>query len=337
MENRPLVTFALFAYNQEKYIREAVEGAFAQAYSPLEIIISDDASPDKTFDIIKEMVDSYDGPHEVIINLNERNLGVGAHVEKVFRMARGEWLVAAAGDDISMPSRCEVLFAAVKRSGAKCMGVGSSWIAIDESGSELAGVSKAKEFMENQAVGFGSGGIEACGNILLKRTGQLAGSSAIWRTDLITKWPKFHSELAYEDVALSCRAHLMGKLVLIDDALIKYRTHDAALCNSQTASEKNSFRSRRISSRKHLAHLESMAICIKQFESDYLAFSSATRKSEFRPKMIEAINKERQRLEILIHLHKQGSLRKIIAGITMKLAMRTRAKKVLKLVAEKFK
>ncbi|MDC0564783.1 hypothetical protein OAO56_00715 [Amylibacter sp.] len=28
--DRPLVTFAIFAYNQEKYIREAVEEAFAQ-------------------------------------------------------------------------------------------------------------------------------------------------------------------------------------------------------------------------------------------------------------------------------------------------------------------
>jgi hypothetical protein len=32
--DRPLVTFALFAYNQEKYIREAVVGAFAQTYEP---------------------------------------------------------------------------------------------------------------------------------------------------------------------------------------------------------------------------------------------------------------------------------------------------------------
>jgi len=39
---RPLLTFALFGYNQEQYIREAVEGAFAQTYSPLEIILSDD-------------------------------------------------------------------------------------------------------------------------------------------------------------------------------------------------------------------------------------------------------------------------------------------------------
>ena len=45
--DRPLVTFALFAYNQEQYIREAVEGAFSQTYEPLEIILSDDCSSDR--------------------------------------------------------------------------------------------------------------------------------------------------------------------------------------------------------------------------------------------------------------------------------------------------
>jgi glycosyltransferase involved in cell wall biosynthesis len=39
--DRPLVTFALFSYKQEHYIREAIEAAFAQAYQPLEIILSD--------------------------------------------------------------------------------------------------------------------------------------------------------------------------------------------------------------------------------------------------------------------------------------------------------
>ena len=47
---KPLVTFALFAYNQERFITEAVEAAFAQTYQPLEIIISDDGSSDKTYD-----------------------------------------------------------------------------------------------------------------------------------------------------------------------------------------------------------------------------------------------------------------------------------------------
>ena len=53
MSERPLVTFALFAYNQEKYIREAVEGAFSQTYQRMEIILSDDCSTDSTFDILK--------------------------------------------------------------------------------------------------------------------------------------------------------------------------------------------------------------------------------------------------------------------------------------------
>ena len=59
IEERPLVTFALFAYNQERYIREAVEGAFAQTYEPLEIILSDDCSTDRTFEIMQEMVANY--------------------------------------------------------------------------------------------------------------------------------------------------------------------------------------------------------------------------------------------------------------------------------------
>mgnify|MGYP005853322247 CR=1 FL=1 len=48
--DRPLVTFALFAYNQEQYIREAVEGAFSQTYEPLEMILSEDCSNDRTFE-----------------------------------------------------------------------------------------------------------------------------------------------------------------------------------------------------------------------------------------------------------------------------------------------
>ena len=67
LQDRPLVTFALFAYNQEKYIREAVEGTFSQTYEPLEIILSDDCSSDRTFEIMEEMAATYDGPHATLL------------------------------------------------------------------------------------------------------------------------------------------------------------------------------------------------------------------------------------------------------------------------------
>lgn len=49
---RLLVTFMLIACNQERFIREAVEGAFGQTYTPLEVILSDDASADRNFEVM---------------------------------------------------------------------------------------------------------------------------------------------------------------------------------------------------------------------------------------------------------------------------------------------
>jgi len=74
----------------------------------LEIILSDDASTDRTFDIMKEMAAVYHAPHTIILNRNPRNLGLCGHVNKIFyEIATGAWLVAAAGDDISLPERCQ--------------------------------------------------------------------------------------------------------------------------------------------------------------------------------------------------------------------------------------
>ena len=103
--DRSLVTFALFAYNQEKYIREAVKGAFSQTYEPLEIILSDDCSSDRTFEIMQEMASAYDGPHRVTCLKHKENLGVANHINKVAEVAKGEITVMAAGDDRSLPQR----------------------------------------------------------------------------------------------------------------------------------------------------------------------------------------------------------------------------------------
>lgn len=103
--NRPLVTFALFAYNQEQYIREAVEGAFDQTYEPLEIILSDDCSTDQTFDIMQEMAAAYEGPHEVRVRKSRSNVGIIDHVLSVAHEAQGKLLVVAAGDDFSYQDR----------------------------------------------------------------------------------------------------------------------------------------------------------------------------------------------------------------------------------------
>ena len=110
--HRPLLTFAIAAFNQEQFIREAVEAALAQTYSPLEIILSDDCSEDGTFDVMRKLAGSYRGPDRVILNRNSTRRSIGGHLNRVVAIAKGELILAAAGDDISLPQRTQVVYEA---------------------------------------------------------------------------------------------------------------------------------------------------------------------------------------------------------------------------------
>ena len=89
------VTFALLCYNQEKFIREALRGAFRQDYQPLEILISDDHSTDASFDILREEVANYSGPRTVRLVRNGENLGF-ENFARTAEAASGEFLIRAS-------------------------------------------------------------------------------------------------------------------------------------------------------------------------------------------------------------------------------------------------
>ncbi|RTE86836.1 MULTISPECIES: glycosyltransferase [Gammaproteobacteria] len=106
METNPHVTLIMFSFNQEEFIEESVRSAFAQDYSNLQIIISDDTSSDETFAIIERLAEDYKGSHQIKINRNEHNLGVGRHFAFIMEeLADGELIVACGGDDISHSNR----------------------------------------------------------------------------------------------------------------------------------------------------------------------------------------------------------------------------------------
>lgn len=95
----PPVTFMIMIFNQAKYIVDAVQSAFGQEYDgPLEILLSDDASTDGTTELLRKMVERYDGPHSVRLSVNRSNLGLMAHFNKVFALARHDLVVCGAGD-----------------------------------------------------------------------------------------------------------------------------------------------------------------------------------------------------------------------------------------------
>lgn len=113
----PRVTLGLITYRQQAFVAQALRGALAQTWSPLEIIVCDDASPDQTYEIACAEARAYNGPHHLSLHRNDRNLGIG-NFNRLMELASGELIVIAHGDDLSLPDRVARIVDAWRRTGA---------------------------------------------------------------------------------------------------------------------------------------------------------------------------------------------------------------------------
>lgn len=108
-----LISVILLCYNHEKYVGEALDGLFAQTYSPLEIIIIDDCSPDRTAEIIKIRLSERSTPSDIRFVRNRMNIGIldASSIEAAVGMATGSFIIITSGDDIMLPEMVDEMAA----------------------------------------------------------------------------------------------------------------------------------------------------------------------------------------------------------------------------------
>lgn len=102
MRRDPKVTVLMSVYNGERYLNEAVDSILSQTFTDFEFLIIDDASTDRTPEILR----GYDDPRIRIVT-NEENLGLTKSLNKGLALARGEYIARMDADDISAPERLE--------------------------------------------------------------------------------------------------------------------------------------------------------------------------------------------------------------------------------------
>ncbi len=202
----------IIAYNQEQYIRQAIEGALSQTYQPLEIILSDDCSGDGTYEIIQEIAGEYSGPHQIRTNRNEHNLGIGGHVSRLMEMAGGELIVVAAGDDVSLPERVERMCQEYRDSGGTAMSIYSSFTVIDEHGKEQ-GIVRKPPRKDGDDVESRIRAISAC------------GCSHSWHRSVFDIFGPMLPGTVYEDKTIAFRSAMLGEIRYVDEPLVLYRRH----------------------------------------------------------------------------------------------------------------
>ena len=110
MGQTPLLSVGLFVYNGERFIEDALESIVNQTFTDFELIVSDNASTDRTGGIAKAYAKRDD---RIRYYRNEKNMGAGWNAQRVYQLATGKYFKWAAVDDLLEPDllrRCvEVL------------------------------------------------------------------------------------------------------------------------------------------------------------------------------------------------------------------------------------
>lgn len=215
------VSFCVFTYNHKDFIEECLRSVWAIEYSNLEIIISDDCSKDDTFYLIENFVQSNPSKHTIILNKNTENMGIGAHVDKIFKMASGEFIANLGGDDVIKDPLYIKNNLIRFHDNENLMMMDFNGIIINQKG-ESKGAVFSKSF-EEKCFDFND-------YIQHKKVLSFA-PGRIFRRILIEQYPSFSSKCPTEDSILVLRALIAGQLLIKNVPVVFYRKHDHNVSN----------------------------------------------------------------------------------------------------------
>lgn len=208
---RPRITLVVFAYNQSAMIDAAIDSALAQVGEPIEILLSDDASPDDTFARMQAKAAAYRGPHQVRVRRNPTNLGINGHFNAVVEAAQGELLVMMAGDDLSLPERVARVAQAWDASGQRLDLIASHLIDMSPEGEDL-GVVRVDDLSQWRTV-----------EDWAQRRPYIVGAAHAFTRRLSERFGPLLPRVSYEDQVNLLRALCGGGACTIDAPLVRYR------------------------------------------------------------------------------------------------------------------
>lgn len=200
-------------YNHEKYIRKALEGFVMQKTNfAFEVLIHDDASTDKTADIIREYETKYP---EIIkpVYQKENQYSKGIKYSKLYQHPRvkGKYVAFCEGDDYWCdPLKLQKQYDAMEAHPEIDICAHGN-ICVSERGEEI-----------NNLTPQHSDGVIPVEEVIMGEGGFVSTNSLFYRRILIDKTPKFR-EIWTIDYTLQIYGSLRGGMYYISDVMSAYR------------------------------------------------------------------------------------------------------------------
>jgi len=221
----PRVTVLMSVYNGERYLAEAIDSILAQTYGDFELIVIDDASTDRTGEILAAY-----GDERMRVLRNDANRGLTVSLNIGLAAARGELIARQDADDRSHPRRLEEQVAFLDAH-PEVAAVGTQAQVIDASGRRQRRLD-ARRPVSPLAVQFS-----------LMFIAPMAHGAAMFRRSVV--WDELHgydeSFRTSQDVELWSRIAERWQIANIDRVLLDFRVHPASV-SSTTYSKENLMR-----------------------------------------------------------------------------------------------
>jgi glycosyltransferase involved in cell wall biosynthesis len=220
MNNNPMITVLMAVHNGEKYLKEAVDSILVQTYSDLEFIIIDDASTDKTKDILNSFIDK-----RIRIINNDQNIGLTKSLNKGLLESKGEYIARMDADDISLPERLEMQ---------------KKFLDANKDVVCLGGMT---EIVDNNNNRTGQKRVLTNADEIRFRlvlANQIAHPASMFRKDVIKSVGNYNEHFKYvQDFELWSRLSSLGyKISNLDRILIKYRFHKQSITQNDRTRDK---------------------------------------------------------------------------------------------------
>jgi glycosyltransferase involved in cell wall biosynthesis len=211
------VSAILLSHNCSEVIAAALHSVLDQDCEPMEVIVSDDASGDATYSILQREIANYQGPHKVTLRRRETNSGSkSAHLNDVFHLASGRFLVSFDGDDIAEPHRVGKILEAFRES-ERVSAVYSDYSYMDDAGRATGRRGVLHPPMGTDARHW-----------FARVDAYASGATLAVRRDVVETFGPLDPAIN-EDTVLPFRASLLDDVHFIDEALVRVRRWEGSL------------------------------------------------------------------------------------------------------------
>jgi len=276
------VTVGMLTFNQEDYVKEAIESIFSQSYPIDEFIISDDCSTDETWEIIQKTVaDCQARPNNVkrcIVRRNEKNIGFINHFNLVLSITSNIIFIENWEDDISLLDRVKTIVTDYINAGKPHYYLCHSPVQLVQNGKIwISPVIEYNLRIEDIAINFALH----------------IGATQAFTTALFRDFGPIRFSNTYDDIILGFCAALAGNYRYIDTPLLKYRKEGVSTKektpNQRISQAKDTLLQRAIDAfqfdRMDLVNFIYGYYYLLKHESNYITKSASTKIESKKPKI----------------------------------------------------